>query len=73
MDIGCGYGAVGIVAAALNPKLCVVMTDVNLRAVRLARKNVELNKIANAEVRYGYFYEPVERLNVQLRSCRIRL
>ena len=62
LDIGCGYGAVGIVAAALNPKLSVVMTDVNTRAVRLAKKNVELNKIANAEVRYGYFYEPVEGL-----------
>ena len=50
LDIGCGYGAVGIAAAALNPKLRVVMTDVNVRAVRLAKKNVELNKIANAEV-----------------------
>ena len=62
LDIGCGYGAVGIVAAALNPKLSVVMSDVNVRAVRLAKKNLELNKIANAEVRYGYLYEPVEGL-----------
>ena len=62
LDIGCGYGAVGIAAAALNPKLRVVMTDVNVRAVRLAKKNVELNKIANAEVRYGHLYEPVEGL-----------
>jgi 16S rRNA (guanine1207-N2)-methyltransferase len=62
LDIGCGYGAVGIVAASLNPKLSVVMTDVNMRAARLARKNVELNKVANAEVRYGYLYEPVEGL-----------
>jgi 16S rRNA (guanine1207-N2)-methyltransferase len=62
LDIGCGYGAVGIVAARLNPKLRVFMTDVNVRAVRLARKNLPLNKIANAEVRYGHFYEPVEDL-----------
>jgi 16S rRNA G1207 methylase RsmC len=62
LDIGCGYGAVGIVAAALKPKVCVVMTDVNMRAVRLARKNLERNRISNAEVRYGYFYEPVEKL-----------
>ncbi len=62
LDIGCGYGAVGIAAAASNPKLYVVMTDVNARAVRLAKKNVEINKAANAEVRYGYFYEPVETL-----------
>jgi 16S rRNA (guanine1207-N2)-methyltransferase len=62
LDIGCGYGAVGIVAAASNPKIKVVMTDVNARALRLARKNLEINKIRNAQVRFGYFYEPVEDL-----------
>ena len=62
LDIGCGYGAVGIAAATLQPNLHVVMTDVNARAVRLARRNIELNKAWNAEVRYGHFYEPVEDL-----------
>ena len=62
LDVGCGYGAVGIVAAALNRNLSVVMSDVNVRAVRLAKKNVELNNIANAGVRYGHLYEPVESL-----------
>jgi len=60
LDIGCGYGAVGITVAKINPNLHVVMTDVNARAVRLAKKNVELNRVANTEVRYGFFYEPVE-------------
>src|SRR5512141_2505073 len=45
LDIGCGYGAVGIAAAAFNRRLNVVMTDVNARAVRLAKKNLALNKI----------------------------
>jgi 16S rRNA (guanine1207-N2)-methyltransferase len=62
LDIGCGYGAVGIAVATFNPKLHVVMTDVNARAVRLAKKNVGLNRTFNAEVRYGYLYEPVEDL-----------
>jgi 16S rRNA G1207 methylase RsmC len=61
-DIGCGYGAVGIVAAALNKHLHVVMSDVNIRAVRLARRNMEINRVYNAEVRYGYCYEPVADL-----------
>ena len=65
LDIGCGYGVVGIATAALNPKLRVIMTDVNMRAVRLARKNLPLNKITNAEVRYGHFYEPVEDLKFE--------
>lgn len=60
LDVGCGYGAVGIAAAALHLDLEVVMTDVNVRAVRLARENIERNRVANAEVRCGYLYEPVE-------------
>lgn len=60
LDIGCGYGAVGIAASTFNPNVHVIMTDVNMRAVRLARKNLELNKIKNAEVMYGFLYEPVE-------------
>lgn len=63
LDVGCGYGAVGIVAAASNSLLHVVMTDVNMRAVRLARKNVEINKVNNAEVRWGYLYEPAKDLS----------
>ena len=62
LDVGCGYGAVGIAAAASNPKVHVIMTDVNMRAVRLAKRNIEINKVTNAEVRYGYLYEPVEEL-----------
>jgi len=62
LDIGCGYGAVGITAAASNPKLRILMTDINMRAVRLARKNIETNHIRNAQVLYGYLYEPVESM-----------
>jgi 16S rRNA G1207 methylase RsmC len=62
LDVGCGYGAVGIAAAAFNPRVRVIMTDVNTRAVRLAKHNIEINKVTNAEVRCGYLYEPVEEL-----------
>jgi 16S rRNA (guanine1207-N2)-methyltransferase len=59
LDIGCGYGAVGTVAAALNAHLRVVLADVNGRAVWLARQNVEKNRVENAEVRRGFLYEAV--------------
>jgi len=62
LDLGCGYGPVGIVAAALNPSLRVVMTDLNERAVWLARKNAKLNKVDNTEVRRGLLYDPVENM-----------
>lgn len=62
LDLGCGYGAVGVAASRLNPELHVVMTDVNTRAVRLARINMVRNKATNAEVRLGHLYEPVRDL-----------
>jgi len=62
LDIGCGYGAVGIAAAVFKPNLRVIMVDVNERAVWLANKNMEINHVRNAEVRKGFLYEPVMNL-----------
>jgi len=59
LDLGCGYGAIGIVAASLSAGGRAFLTDVNERAVSLARKNIAANGIANAEVRLGPIYEPV--------------
>ncbi len=63
LDVGCGYGAVGIVAAACNPNLRVILVDVNERAVWLAKQNIEINRVGNAEVKQGYLYEPVKGLS----------
>lgn len=62
LDVGCGYGAVGIAAAISNPQLYVVITDVNIRAVQLAKRNLEINKVHNAEARHGYLYTSVKDL-----------
>jgi len=58
LDVGCGYGAVGIAAARLEPGLEVWMSDVNERAVRLARLNCERNGVS-CVVLEGNLYEPV--------------
>ena len=60
LDLGCGYGPIGIAVAVLNPSLRVVMTDTNRRAVELARINIDRNHVSNAEVRLGWLYGPVE-------------
>jgi len=62
LDIGCGYGAVGIAAAVFNPDLYVFMVDVNARAVWLARQNIARNYLSNAEAKRGDLYDPVESL-----------
>ena len=60
LDLGCGWGAVGVAAAKAAPQGHVVLTDVNRRAVHLARKNLRRNGISNAEVRSGPLFEPVD-------------
>jgi 16S rRNA (guanine1207-N2)-methyltransferase len=59
LDLGCGWGAVGVAAAKAARKGRVILTEVNRRAARLARENLERNRVANAEVRVGALFEPV--------------
>ncbi|HEY3082221.1 MAG TPA: methyltransferase [Chloroflexota bacterium] len=49
-DLGCGAGAIGIAAALLAPSAHVHLLDEHLRAVDVARDNVRLNAVRNAEV-----------------------
>lgn len=49
LDLGCGYGALGIVAADLvSPKGHAYLVDINERAVELAARNIKVNGISNA-------------------------
>jgi len=50
LDIGCGYGPLGIILAKNNPKAEVVMVDRDLLAVRYASYNIVKNNITNATV-----------------------
>ena len=61
LDVGCGYGAVGIALAANRPSNSVHMVDVNLRAIDLAKRNAELNNINNTVVYESDCYQSVER------------
>lgn len=69
LDLGCGYGPVGIAAAVFNPHLRVVMVDVNERAVWLAKENAKRNSVVNVEVRRGFLYEPVENMKFAVVLC----
>lgn len=45
LDLGCGWGAVGVITARLKPHCRVTMLDINERAVNLACKNLEHNHV----------------------------
>jgi 16S rRNA G1207 methylase RsmC len=57
LDLGCGYGPVGIAAAKSHPSAEVVLTDINRRAVKLSRMNKKLNRVSNVSVVHGDMYE----------------
>ncbi|MGC2033964.1 MAG: methyltransferase [Thermoplasmata archaeon] len=59
LDLGCGWGAIGVAAARSAPEGLVVLTDVNRRAIQLARSNLRRNLITNAEVRAGNLFQPI--------------
>lgn len=63
LDLGCGWGPIGI-CIAKNKKSEVDMVDINERAINLAKKNADLNKVKvnifksdafeNIEKKYDY-------------------
>lgn len=46
LDMGCGYGALGVSLAKANPESTLTMADVNERAVSLATHNAQRNGVA---------------------------
>lgn len=59
LDLGCGAGSLALVAARRGARR-VTGTDVNPRAVAVARVNARLNGIANAGFAAGDLFAPVE-------------
>ncbi|MBC1578762.1 class I SAM-dependent methyltransferase [Listeria seeligeri] len=59
LDVGCGYGPMGLTVAKEFPKSQVDMVDVNLRALELAGENAKLNQITNVRIYESSVYENV--------------
>jgi 16S rRNA (guanine1207-N2)-methyltransferase len=50
LDVGCGYGPIGLAAAYLCPQGHVTMVDINERAVELAIQNADRNGLQNVTI-----------------------
>lgn len=59
LDVGCGYGPIGLFIAKRYANSQVSMLDINSRAVALARENASLNQIRNVSIRESDLYEAV--------------
>jgi 16S rRNA (guanine1207-N2)-methyltransferase len=53
LDLGAGYGPLGLAAALRYPETRVTLVEINERAAALAARNVELNGLSNVEVITG--------------------
>lgn len=50
LDVGCGYGPIGLSIARAYPEAMVHMVDVNERAIMLAKENASENKVDNVKI-----------------------
>ncbi|WP_040953134.1 class I SAM-dependent methyltransferase [Gorillibacterium massiliense] len=60
LDVGCGYGPIGLTAATLALHGAVTMVDINERAVELAKSNAQKNGIANVSIITSDLFEAVQ-------------
>lgn len=59
LDVGCGYGPLGLFAAKFWPDSSVEMVDVNERGLNLAKRNAELNHIDNVNIFRSDVYDKI--------------
>jgi len=59
LDVGCGYGPIGLSIAKSEPNRIIEMVDVNLRAIELAKINAQENNIENVRIYESSIYENV--------------
>ncbi len=60
VDVGCGYGAIGLTLARLAPRGRTLLLDKDFVAVEYARKNAAANGIANAEAMLSNGFRDVD-------------
>jgi 16S rRNA (guanine1207-N2)-methyltransferase len=61
LDLGCGYGVIGIVLFKENPGITLYQSDINEKAVILTKENCKLNKVSS-QVLVSDGYASLDRL-----------
>jgi len=62
LDLGCGYGPIGLAIAREKPAVKVFMSDLNRRATELAAENAARNGLNNVVIRQGDGFLPWQDL-----------
>lgn len=60
LDLGCGYGPIGLALAALAPRGRTLMVDKDYVAVDFANQNAQLNGLSNAEAQLSNGFDLID-------------
>jgi 16S rRNA (guanine1207-N2)-methyltransferase len=71
LDLGCGYGPIGLTLARLAPAGRTLLVDKDFVAVEYSRRNAELNQIANAEARLSNGFSHVRERQFDLIATNL--
>lgn len=73
LDLGCGYGIVGVSVASVNNKYNVLSVDVNERAVEITNQNYKNNSIRNGKAIVNNAYNDLkEKFDMIITNPPIR-
>ncbi len=62
LDLGCGYGAIGLTLAHFYPQATFVLADINDRALALANENKKQLHLENVTILQSNIYENINDL-----------
>lgn len=71
LDLGCGYGPIGLTFKSLHPDSLVHMVDKDALAVTYSRQNAELNGLSGADIYGSLGYDDVKRMDFDLVIANI--
>lgn len=61
LDIGCGYGTIGLILAKNFPECNFLLSDVNIRACTLARENKKSFGVKNVEIIESDIFQNIDK------------
>ena len=71
LDLGCGYGPIGLTLARLAPQGHTTLVDKDFVAVEYSRKNAQLNGIANTEALLSNGFDAIRDRRFNLIASNI--
>ena len=66
LDLGCGYGIIGIALLKTNPTLKLTFSDVNERAIQITKMNLKLNRLNGNAIQSNRFEKIQEKFDTIL-------